>query len=194
MSLNVSASLLDKAQTVLHHVPFGDRLLDAIGKVKDGVKQLVIPGMLFEELGFTYLGPVDGHCIESLQEAIRQRVQHEEQIRQVEARMWLLASAGLDPQEWQRRELALQALHARLQTLQDALPLLLEQEAEARAVYLQARQEREALTRLHLRAHEHYQTELRRALQNELDEVVALAYQRTVSEGSSESPGNPSSH
>lgn len=61
-----------EAQTVLHHVPFGDRLLDAIGKVKDGVKQLVIPGMLFEELGFTYLGPVDGHCIESLQEAIRQ--------------------------------------------------------------------------------------------------------------------------
>jgi 1-deoxy-D-xylulose-5-phosphate synthase len=61
-----------EAETVLHHLPLGDRLLDAISRVKDGVKQLVIPGMLFEELGFTYLGPVDGHCIESLQEAIQQ--------------------------------------------------------------------------------------------------------------------------
>lgn len=61
-----------EAEHVLHHLPLGDRLLDAISRVKDGVKQLVVPGMLFEELGFTYLGPVDGHCIETLQEAIRQ--------------------------------------------------------------------------------------------------------------------------
>lgn len=61
-----------EAETVLHHLPLGDRLLDAISRVKDGVKQLVVPGMLFEELGFTYLGPVDGHCIETLQDAIRQ--------------------------------------------------------------------------------------------------------------------------
>ncbi len=61
-----------EAESVLHHVPFGDRLFDAISKVKDGVKQILIPGMLFEELGFTYLGPVDGHCIESLQHAIEQ--------------------------------------------------------------------------------------------------------------------------
>ena len=61
-----------EAETVLHHLPLGDRILDAIGRVKDGVKQLFVPGMLFEELGFTYLGPVDGHCIETLQEAIQQ--------------------------------------------------------------------------------------------------------------------------
>jgi len=61
-----------QGENVLHHLPLGDRLLDAISRVKDGVKQLVIPGMLFEELGFTYLGPLEGHCIESLQEAIRQ--------------------------------------------------------------------------------------------------------------------------
>jgi 1-deoxy-D-xylulose-5-phosphate synthase len=60
------------AETTLHHLPLGDRILDAIGRVKDGVKQLVIPGMLFEELGFTYLGPVDGHCLETLQEVIEQ--------------------------------------------------------------------------------------------------------------------------
>jgi 1-deoxy-D-xylulose-5-phosphate synthase len=61
-----------EAETVLHQLPLGDRILDAISRVKDGVKQLVIPGMLFEELGFTYLGPLDGHCVESLQDAIRQ--------------------------------------------------------------------------------------------------------------------------
>jgi 1-deoxy-D-xylulose-5-phosphate synthase len=60
------------AETTLHHLPLGDRIFQAISRVKDGVKQLVIPGMLFEELGFTYLGPVDGHCIETLQDAIRQ--------------------------------------------------------------------------------------------------------------------------
>ena len=61
-----------EAETVLHHLPLGDRILDALGRVKDGVKQLFVPGMLFEELGFTYLGPVDGHCIETLQDAVRQ--------------------------------------------------------------------------------------------------------------------------
>jgi 1-deoxy-D-xylulose-5-phosphate synthase len=61
-----------EAESVLQHLPLGDRILEAISKVKDGVKQLVVPGMLFEELGFTYLGPVDGHCIETLQNAIRQ--------------------------------------------------------------------------------------------------------------------------
>jgi 1-deoxy-D-xylulose-5-phosphate synthase len=60
------------AESTLHHLPLGDRILDAISKVKDGVKQLVIPGMLFEELGFTYLGPVDGHCLETLQDAVKQ--------------------------------------------------------------------------------------------------------------------------
>ena len=61
-----------EGERVMHHIPLGDRIWEALGKVKDGVKQLVIPGMFFEELGFTYLGPVDGHCLESLQNAIRQ--------------------------------------------------------------------------------------------------------------------------
>jgi len=60
------------AESTLHHLPLGDRIFQAISRVKDGVKQLVIPGMLFEELGFTYLGPVDGHCLETLQDALRQ--------------------------------------------------------------------------------------------------------------------------
>jgi len=46
--------------------PGGLKLIDKIRRVKSSVKQLVIPGMLFEELGITYLGPVDGHDIEAM--------------------------------------------------------------------------------------------------------------------------------
>ena len=35
-------------------------------KTKSGLKQLVIPGMFFENMGITYLGPVDGHDIDQL--------------------------------------------------------------------------------------------------------------------------------
>ena len=41
----------------------GDRMVNAIRHAKSGIKQLVIPGMLFEDMGFTYLGPIDGHDI-----------------------------------------------------------------------------------------------------------------------------------
>jgi 1-deoxy-D-xylulose-5-phosphate synthase len=44
----------------------GNNIYKSMEKIKEGVKQLVIPGMLFEELGFTYLGPIDGHNIENL--------------------------------------------------------------------------------------------------------------------------------
>jgi 1-deoxy-D-xylulose-5-phosphate synthase len=39
----------------------GPRVVKLAERIKDSVKHLVVPGMLFEELGFTYLGPIDGH-------------------------------------------------------------------------------------------------------------------------------------
>ncbi|MGI6093831.1 MAG: 1-deoxy-D-xylulose-5-phosphate synthase [Lachnospiraceae bacterium] len=39
----------------------GDAVVDKIHKTKNSIKQLVIPGMLFEDMGLTYLGPVNGH-------------------------------------------------------------------------------------------------------------------------------------
>ena len=39
----------------------GTALVDTMRKTKSSVKQLFIPGMLFENMGLTYLGPVDGH-------------------------------------------------------------------------------------------------------------------------------------
>ena len=51
---------------MLNRLPMGDAMLEAMDRVRDGLKQLVVPGMLFEEFGFTYLGPIDGHDINQL--------------------------------------------------------------------------------------------------------------------------------
>jgi 1-deoxy-D-xylulose-5-phosphate synthase len=55
---------------LLQHVPLGAQMLEAMDRTRDAVKQLVVPGMLFEELGFTYLGPIDGHSIPDLLEIL----------------------------------------------------------------------------------------------------------------------------
>ena len=39
----------------------GESLVEAVHKTKSGIKQLLIPGMLFENMGLTYLGPANGH-------------------------------------------------------------------------------------------------------------------------------------
>jgi 1-deoxy-D-xylulose-5-phosphate synthase len=62
----------ENLEDVLHRLPAGELVLDAIRRFKGGIKQLFIPGMLFEDLGFTYLGPVDGHSIRLLVETLRQ--------------------------------------------------------------------------------------------------------------------------
>lgn len=52
---------------VLNKIPaIGGKLVTKIRKTKSSIKQLVIPGMLFEDMGITYLGPVDGHNIKQL--------------------------------------------------------------------------------------------------------------------------------
>ena len=50
----------------LSRLPAGEEMREALQRFKLGLKQLVIPGMVFEELGFTYLGPLDGHDIDEL--------------------------------------------------------------------------------------------------------------------------------
>jgi len=44
----------------------GDNVINSIRRTKNSFKQLVIPGMLFEDMGITYLGPVDGHDINGM--------------------------------------------------------------------------------------------------------------------------------
>ena len=51
----------------LSNIPkYGERIVERIRKTKSGIKQLFIPGMYFENMGITYLGPVDGHDIPAL--------------------------------------------------------------------------------------------------------------------------------
>lgn len=50
----------------LAKVPFGDQIVRRLRNTKNSLKQLVIPGMLFENLGAKYLGPVDGTKIEDM--------------------------------------------------------------------------------------------------------------------------------
>lgn len=58
---------------ILSRVPVvGEQLIDKISRTKNGIKQLLIPGMLFENMGITYLGPVDGHNVKSLSRAFRE--------------------------------------------------------------------------------------------------------------------------
>ncbi len=57
-------------ETLMNHLPLGKNMVEVVERFKTGVKQLVSPGMLFEELGLTYLGPVDGHNLEATMDAI----------------------------------------------------------------------------------------------------------------------------
>ena len=61
----------------LKEIPRGNKVVEGIRKAKSSFKHLVVPGMFFEDMGITYLGPVDGHNIPAmlrvLQEARRTR-------------------------------------------------------------------------------------------------------------------------
>ncbi|MCI8281657.1 MAG: 1-deoxy-D-xylulose-5-phosphate synthase [Lachnospiraceae bacterium] len=57
----------------LSRIPrYGERMVEQIRRTKSGIKQLFIPGMLFENMGVTYLGPIDGHNIEMMVKTFRE--------------------------------------------------------------------------------------------------------------------------
>ena len=61
-----------EAEQLMCRVPrFGFRLLRAVKRLEESLKSLLVPGILFEELGFRYFGPVDGHNIEQLIHTLR---------------------------------------------------------------------------------------------------------------------------
>lgn len=63
----------EEAELLLKKIPhIGGRLAHFAERVKDCLKYLVVSGILFEELGFNYLGPVDGHDIELLLETLEE--------------------------------------------------------------------------------------------------------------------------
>ena len=53
-------------ERLLRPLPGGDAMMLAMDRARESMKQLVVPGMLFEHLGITYLGPIDGHDMAQL--------------------------------------------------------------------------------------------------------------------------------
>ncbi|EGQ3446759.1 1-deoxy-D-xylulose-5-phosphate synthase [Staphylococcus pseudintermedius] len=58
------------AESILSRLPGGSRLLESADRIKDSLKYLVVDGAFFEELGIRYIGPVDGHSFEELENAL----------------------------------------------------------------------------------------------------------------------------
>ncbi len=57
----------EEIETHLMRIPgIGPNIARAAGRFKDLVKYLMVPGIIFEELGFTYIGPVNGHDLEEI--------------------------------------------------------------------------------------------------------------------------------
>ncbi|WP_110932362.1 1-deoxy-D-xylulose-5-phosphate synthase [Paenibacillus bouchesdurhonensis] len=63
----------DEVEQLLKKIPaIGGKLAKTAERLKDSLKYMMVSGVLFEELGFTYLGPVDGHDLAGLIEAFTQ--------------------------------------------------------------------------------------------------------------------------
>ena len=60
-----------KYRSALNKVPGGDLIFDVTRNIKDRVRRMLIPETMFESMGFTYLGPVDGHDTENLISLLR---------------------------------------------------------------------------------------------------------------------------
>lgn len=74
-NIRTATGYLDLKEGIYHALSGtkgGDSLVRKLRKAKSSFKQLVIPGMFFEDMGITYLGPVDGHDIEGMMKVIQE--------------------------------------------------------------------------------------------------------------------------
>jgi 1-deoxy-D-xylulose-5-phosphate synthase len=62
--------LRDGVESRLARMPLGSVLVEAGEAVKESVKHLLVAGMLFEELGLKYVGPIDGHSVADVESAV----------------------------------------------------------------------------------------------------------------------------
>ncbi len=72
--VRVSSGYLDfknSVEHVLNRSNLGERLAKALKKTKDSIRQILIPGDFFTEMGLTYFGPVDGHDISAMVQTLQ---------------------------------------------------------------------------------------------------------------------------
>src|SRR5690606_8350357 len=73
--------LRDDLERLMGSIPrVGPQIVRTAERLKDGLKQVLVPGMFFEQLGFTYLGPVDGHDLAAVEEVLRHARRLEEPV------------------------------------------------------------------------------------------------------------------
>lgn len=60
----------ERVKGALSHIPGGKTMTNGISRLKTGVKSVVLPTTLFEQMGFAYLGPVDGHDLKAVCEIL----------------------------------------------------------------------------------------------------------------------------
>lgn len=65
-------SLRDNIYNAMLNKRYGDAVIGAVRRTKNVFKQMVIPGMYFEDMGITYLGPVDGHDINAMMRVLKE--------------------------------------------------------------------------------------------------------------------------
>ncbi len=69
---NAYLDIRDGVYNTLKDIPRAEKVVEGIRKAKNSFKQLVVPGMFFEDMGITYLGPVDGHNISALTRVLQE--------------------------------------------------------------------------------------------------------------------------
>jgi 1-deoxy-D-xylulose-5-phosphate synthase len=62
--------LKNEFNSTLEKSQIGKGVVNSINKIKDSIKQIIVPGMLFEEMGIKYLGPIDGHNIKEMSKVL----------------------------------------------------------------------------------------------------------------------------
>ena len=61
-----------KGKNIINKIPvIGPKIVKLVQRIKRGIKQIVIPKMYFEDIGFRYLGPVEGHNIKQLESILQ---------------------------------------------------------------------------------------------------------------------------
>lgn len=64
--------LKNEVKQAVNCIPnFGEKIFKKLKISKDSIKRLFVPGMFFEDMGLTYLGPIDGHSIPDLEATLR---------------------------------------------------------------------------------------------------------------------------
>lgn len=70
-AMPVYSKVKGDVEALINHIPaVGKSMVKTAGKAKDSIKYFFVPGVLFEEIGITYIGPVDGHDYIKTQDAL----------------------------------------------------------------------------------------------------------------------------